>query len=109
MFLSTRVRFLIAVRAWRVSAAEPFGAQVWFDPFRETPLLLAKPPPDGECDDAAIPVEYLPFPRLGPNEGGGGSAPYEGGESKGKTSRVHQVKNRQKQALFAFLSEEETN
>ena len=39
---------LKVISCWRMTAAEPSGMHMWFDPFTETPQLLDSPSPDGD-------------------------------------------------------------
>ena len=43
---------LLPVRSWRVSSAEPRGAQMWFDPDTEIPCLRsASPDPESAAPE----------------------------------------------------------
>ncbi len=41
----------IVVRSWRITGADPSGAMMWFDPTRETPMLVATPYPSAREPD----------------------------------------------------------
>ncbi len=66
----------IVVRSWRITDAEPSGCHMWFDPYREIPMIGCIPPPSSEDSE--------PY-REGRWEGGtldgGGVVPREGGDT----------------------------
>jgi len=65
------------VRSWRITAADPSGSTMWFDPSYEVPLLGVLPPEQREDDAGSAELEF----RL-ELEGEREVVPLEGGAAK---------------------------
>ena len=76
---------LEVARMWRITAAEPSGCMMWFDPDREIPMIKS-PPPDSEdfYEGGAL---FVFEGTLMEEEG----VPLEGGDAKTSEERPNAV------------------
>jgi len=77
---------MISICNWRISNALPSGLNLWFDPFRECPILVGVGPPGSRSENASsetlVPWEQLSLPGVLTYEGSDPEEPRIGNQIK---------------------------